>query len=95
MNGKYLDSIFAIVEYITESELSNTSKQLIIRYLEDTARLAHAERARLAIQRYTQNQIPTLDAIRKKSKTEELDTLDHLILKMEYQARGLDETEAK
>ncbi len=93
MTDKFLSSIFAIIEYMTEAELSNTSRQLIIRYLEDSTQPMHAERARHAVERYTQNNIPTLEEIRKKSKAKELGALDHLILKMEYQARKLDEME--
>ncbi len=93
MINKLLSSIFGIIEYITEAELTNTSKQLIKNYYEGATQPKHADKARYTIQRYTQTIIPTLDELRDKAKASELAPLDHLILKMEYLARSLDELE--
>jgi hypothetical protein len=91
MNEKYMISIFKIIEYLTKSELTITSKQLITSYLKESKHDKHADMARAAIQRYTQNRIPSLESIREKSQRQTLEALDHLILKMEYEARKQDE----
>jgi hypothetical protein len=91
MNNKFIASILNIIEHVTKSELNNTSRQLILRYLENADAFKHADKARQVIRRYTQNDIPSLEAIRDKSKKQELNALDHLVLKMEYESRKLDE----
>jgi hypothetical protein len=91
MNNKFISAILNIIEHVTKSELTNTSKQLILSYLENTGAYKHADKARQVIRRYTQNDIPSLESIREKSKRQELEALDHLILKLEYEARKLDE----
>jgi hypothetical protein len=91
MNRKFISSIFNIIEFLLETELTITSKQLILGYVNSSTELKHAAKARQAIQRYTQNQVPSLEAIREKSKQQELTALDHLVLKMEFQAKKLDE----
>ena len=48
-----------------------------------------AEKARAAIWKYTQTVLPALDAIRRKSTSQKLDKLDHLVLKMEWEASRL------
>jgi hypothetical protein len=84
---EYLDSIYRLVEHIIEHELLDTSKRLLINYIERSPEPTMAEKARAAVVRYLQKSIPTLDEIRSKSKTTDLNELDHLILKMEYEAR--------
>ncbi len=93
MSNKFISAIFNIIEHLIESELTNTSKQLILRYLDTAGKVKHAAKARQVIQRYTQSTIPSLESIREKSKKQELEALDHLVLKMEYQARTMDETD--
>ncbi len=55
-------------------------------YIDEAPENNLAERARTAIRRYMQKEIPTLDELRKKTQTEELSKMDHLVLKMEYEA---------
>ena len=86
-HARYLATVFDVVEYVIKNEMTNTSKKLIELYLKDSNENTMAGKARDAIIRYTQGDIPTLDQIRAKSKTQELDNLDHLILKMEYEAK--------
>jgi hypothetical protein len=93
MNDKFMISIFNIIEHITESELTNTSKQLITSYLKDSKYIKNADKARGAIERYTQTQIPDLVSIKQKADKQMLDAIDHLVLKMEYEARKTDEFE--
>jgi len=82
----YLISIYNVIEHLIGKELPDTSKRLITNYIEGSREMSFADRARDAITRYLQADIPTLDEIRKKSKTSTLNKLDHLLLKMEYEA---------
>ena len=68
MSNKFISAIFNIIEHLIESELTNTSKQLILRYLDTAGTMKHAAKARQVIQRYTQSTIPSLESIREKSK---------------------------
>jgi hypothetical protein len=85
----FLLSIFAVIEHLNKSELPNTSKRLIINYVNGAEGEDPAGKARAAIWKYTQTVLPTLDAIRKKSTSQKLDKLDHLVLKMEWEASRL------
>jgi hypothetical protein len=82
----FLLSIFAVIEHLNKSELTTTSKKLIIAYVDEAIGLTLAEKARVAVRRYTQTILPSLDSIKQKARTVELDALDHLILKLEYEA---------
>ncbi len=59
----FLNSVFAVIEHITKAELTNTSKRLVISYINQSTHLPLLERARQAIIRYTQAQIPTADQV--------------------------------
>jgi hypothetical protein len=48
-----------------------------------------AHKARTAIWKYTQTVLPSFESIRQKSTSQKLDRLDHLVLKMEYEASRL------
>jgi hypothetical protein len=85
----FLLAIFAVVEHINRSELTTTSKKLIINYVNEASELSYVEKARAAVHRYTQTVLPSLQSIQEKSRTQKLDKLDHLVLKMEYQASRL------
>jgi hypothetical protein len=85
----FLIAIFAILEHLNQSELTTTSKKLIINYINEAADLSAVEKARAAVRRYTQIVLPSLETLREKAKTKKLDTLDHLVLKLEYQASRL------
>lgn len=91
----FLLSVFAVVEFVTESQLRNTSKNLIRSYMAQSGLLTPIERARYAVSRYTMTDIPSLESIKKKSRTESLTPIDHLVLKMEYEADLLDRGPAK
>ncbi len=82
-------AVFGIIEHLTKSELTTTSKKLLITYLEQAEGDSHSDRAREAVRRYTQTVLPTLDSIRGKHQTMELDDLDDLVLKLEYEAARL------
>jgi hypothetical protein len=85
----FLLSVFAIIEHLNKSELTTTSKKLIISYISEADGEGLAEKARSAVRKYTQTVLPSLESIRGKSATQKLDALDHLVLKMEYQASRL------
>jgi len=85
----FLLSVFAIVEHARQTELTTTSKKLIIAYIKEAPELETSDKARAAVHRYADIVLPSLDAIRKKSTTAKLDKLDHLVLKMEYEASRL------
>ncbi len=82
----FLLSIFAVIEHLNKSDLTNTSKKLIINYVNEASGEGMAQKARTAIWKYTQTVLPSLDSIRQKSISQKLDRLDHLVLKMEYEA---------
>ena len=82
----FLLAVFAVIEHLNKSELTTTSKKLIIAYVNVASGLSIAEKARNAVRRYTQMVLPSLESIREKSRTVELDALDHLVLKLEYEA---------
>jgi hypothetical protein len=82
----FLLALFAVIEHINKSELTNTSKKLVIAYMNDASGQTYAERARETVHRYAQTVLPSLEGIRTKAKTKRLDALDHLVLKLEYEA---------
>ena len=62
--------------------------------MEESGEIHYRDKARTAIERYTQEEIPSLRDVQEKAwDNEGLTTLDHLILKMEYQARRLERWE--
>jgi hypothetical protein len=85
----FLLAVFAIIEHVNRSELSATSKKLIIAYVNEASDQSAADKARAAVHRYAQIVLPSLDSIRQKSRTVKLDRLDHLVLKLEYECARL------
>jgi hypothetical protein len=85
----FLLSIFAIIEHVNKSELTTTSKKLIINYVNEASELSMVAKARAAVHRYAQIVLPSLDSLREKAKTQKLDPLDHLVLKLEYEGSRL------
>jgi hypothetical protein len=73
-------------------ELRNTSKNILLNYINESPRSSLIERAREAVLRYLQDDLPTLEDIQAKNQSgEALNELDHKILKMEYEARRFEE----
>ena len=85
----FLLAVFAVIEHVNKSELTATSKKLIIAYVNEASEQTMVEKARAACRRYAQIVLPSLDSIRQKSRTGKLDRLDHLVLKMEYEGARL------
>jgi len=86
----FLLALFAVIEHLNKSELTTTSKKLIINYVNEARGEALVQRAREAVRRYTETVLPSLEGIRTKAKTVKLDKLDHLVLKLEYEASRLE-----
>jgi hypothetical protein len=61
----FLNSVFAVIEHITRAELTNTSKRLVISYINQSTNLPLLERALQAVVRYTQAQLPAEDPAMK------------------------------
>ncbi len=81
-----------MVEHVTRMELRNTSKTLLLNYINESAESTLIERAREAVSRYIQEDLPSLEEIQAKNQAgEELNELDHKILKMEFEARRFEE----
>jgi hypothetical protein len=85
----FLLAVFAVIEHVNRSELTTTSKKLIIAYLNEASQETMVDKARSAVLRYAQVVLPTLESIRQKSQTKKLDRLDHLVLKLEYEGSRL------
>ncbi len=85
----FLLAVLAIIEHANRSELTSTSKKLIIAYLNEASEETAVDKARSAVLRYAQIVLPSLESIRQKSHTKKLDRLDHLVLKMEYEGSRL------
>ena len=88
---RFLSSVFNLIEQINSQELRNTSKHLIRNYIEEAGELGPAECARSAVERYTNTELPSLESIRGKAAGGNLSSLDHLVLKMEWAAKKLEE----
>jgi uncharacterized membrane protein len=85
----FLLALFAVIEHVNKSELTTTSKKLIIAYVNEATGEALVDKARETVRRYTETVLPTLEAIRSKARTAKLDKLDHLVLKLEFEASRL------
>lgn len=85
----YLRSIFSIIERVIKIEMTDQGRGVVENYLDSAAAEDYAEKARYAIFRYTEIELPSLEDIRRKNKTEPLSEMDHLILKMEYESKQL------
>ena len=89
--NEYLNSIYWVIERIIGTTLLDTSKNLILYYLEGSERTTLIGKAREAITKYTSREIPSLEEIREKSKTSPMDPLDRLILNLEYESKQFTE----
>jgi hypothetical protein len=93
--GGLLNAIFELVERFTQAELTSSGRRLLITYFrtcpEDTA----AGRARGAIRRYAQWDPPSMDAVREHHQAGAMEDLDWRVLKVENEARKLDEAQGR
>jgi len=85
----FLLALFAVIEHVNKSELTTTSKKLLIAYINEATGETPVDKARAAVRKYTETVLPSLESIRTKAKTVKLDKLDHLVLKLEYEGSRL------
>jgi hypothetical protein len=86
----FLNAVFAVIEFITKAELTNTSKKLVISYLNQSTDLPLVERAHQAIARYTQTRIPAPDQGRQEAQPPHM--LKQLLQRLEGEASRLRDT---
>jgi hypothetical protein len=85
-------AIFGVIEHVTKAELTNIAKTLIYNYYKSSERPTARERARDVVFRYAQcKSLPALEDIRRKTR-DQLDKLEHLVLRMDYEAMRIDGT---
>lgn len=83
-------AIFDTIEYVTQMELRVSSKRLILGYFNMSKMENSPLRAREAVERYTQTELPTLGEIQIRNRENRMTRLDKLILAMEGEARRFD-----
>ena len=65
----YLRTIFAIIEAVISAEMTAQGRGVVENYLNSAGALDYSEKARYAIFRYAQVELPNLEDIRAKNKT--------------------------
>ena len=86
-----LHAVFAVVEFINKAELPIPGKRLIMSYFDGAGGDTSSAKAREAIIRHTGCRVlPALADLRNKTVSQ-LDKLDHLVLKVEFEAKKLDD----
>ncbi len=83
-------AIFETIEFITQMELRVSSKRLILGYFNMSQQPDSPSRARHAVERYTQTDLPTLEELRNRKAKQSLTRLDRLVMTMEIEARRFD-----
>ncbi|MBN1837280.1 MAG: hypothetical protein JW820_15605 [Spirochaetales bacterium] len=86
----FLNSVYRVIEHITQAEMTNTSKKLVINYINESVGASLADRAHYAIVRYTQTLVPAPEEVRAAPGPP--GPLERLILAMERQARELQQS---
>jgi hypothetical protein len=86
----FRQSIFDVIELMTQMELRTSSKRLILEYFNMSAGQSSRERARIAIERYSQKELPPRAEIIERNKENRLTRLDRLVLTMEAEADRFD-----
>ena len=88
---RLINAIFELVEQVTGAELSSAGRKLIVTYFRESGEPALAGKARRAVRRYAQWEPPSMDVIRERHRAGSLDELDWRVLKVENEARKLEE----
>jgi hypothetical protein len=83
---KLLEAMFRLTEYLINFELGNRARRLIVYYFNQSRNRSVGGRAREAVERYCQLEIPMVTELRNKPR-EELDIVDHLVLQLEHEAK--------
>ncbi|ORC36202.1 hypothetical protein B4O97_06320 [Marispirochaeta aestuarii] len=90
---RLLQITYSIIELVNRQELRTTSKKLIINYIKESLQVHHAAKAREAIERYTNEELPDLEELRSRFNQhgiEALNEVDHLLLRLEHEGKFLD-----
>ena len=90
-----LNAIFELVERVTGAELTNPGRSLLIVYYQEASGATPADRARQAIRRYAQWDAPSMEEIRERHRSGAMEELDWRVLKVENEARKLEEAERR
>jgi hypothetical protein len=93
--GRLLNAIFELVERFTKAELTNSGRRLLINYFRSSSEDTPAGRARGAIRRYAQWDPPSMDDVRERHRAGAMEDLDWRVLKIENEARKLEEAEGR
>ena len=81
-----LAAMFRLTEYLINFELGSRAKRLIVYYFNQSRSRSVGGRAREAVERYCQQEIPIAAELQGKPRAE-LDIVDHLVLQLEYEAK--------
>jgi len=92
---RLLEAIFELVACWSKSEMTNSARKLLIEYYRTCPEETAAGRARGAIRRYAQWDPPSLGEIRERHRAGAMEDLDWRILKVENEARKLDEADGR
>jgi hypothetical protein len=93
--GRLLEAIFELVERFTKAEMTNSGRRLLIEYYRTCPEVTAAAKARSAIRRYAQWDPPSMDAVREHNRVGTMEDIDWRVLKVENEARKLDEAEGR
>lgn len=83
-------AIFDVIEHVTQMELRASSKNLILQYFNMAGGESGRERARIAVERYAQVELPPRAEIVARHRENRLTRLDKLVLTMEAEADRFD-----
>lgn len=83
-------AIFDVIEHVTQMELRASSKNLILQYFNMSAGESSRERARVAVERYAQVELPPRSEIVARHRENRLTRLDKLVASMEAEADRFD-----
>lgn len=91
---RLLHITYRLIELLNRQALRVTSKHLVRNYVVESLQVHHADKAREAVQRYSSAELPEVEVIRAKfaeGSLASLDELDHLVLRLEFEGRRMDE----
>lgn len=85
-------ALFCVIEKMLDTELRASSQDLILNYFNESAETTSLERARDAVERYTQKELPRPAELSERERAGTLTKLDRLVLAMNLEAERWDKT---
>jgi hypothetical protein len=82
----FFGAVYELVELLTGEAPSHQAQRLIRSYLEDAGDVGLSERGLYAVSRYTQAQLPSLEAVLRKPSGSELSRTESLIRRIHEEA---------